>query len=149
MELMMKTTGQVARSTRRKVRRTVATQTPSYIRSMGSALDADHKEYLRRKLDRMLAKFGSAVERTSVRLEDTNGPRGGVDKRCQVKVVLRGLQSVYVDERHRSVEAAIDRALARADHAVRQALQRRRMRPLKRHHHTHAFTETKGNRQYF
>ena len=27
------------------------------------------------------------------------GRRGGIDKRCQVKVVLRGLPSVYVDER--------------------------------------------------
>jgi ribosome hibernation promoting factor len=127
----MKTNGKVSRSARRKVDRTIATQIPSYIRSMGSASDADHKEYLRRKLARMLAKFGSAVERTSVRLEDVNGPRGGIDKRCQVKVVLRGLPSVYVDERHRSVQAAMDHALARADRAVRQALQRRRTRPLK------------------
>jgi len=145
----MKTTGQVSRSTRRKVGRTAATEAPSYIRSMGSALDADHKEYLQRKLARVLAKFGSAVERTSVRLEDVNGPRGGIDKRCQVKVVLKGLQSVYVDERHRSVRAAMDRALSRADHAVRQALQRHRTRPLKHRSHAHAFTETKGSRRYF
>jgi len=145
----MKTKGKVLRSAHRKVGRTVAAQIPSYIRSMGSAFDADHKEYLHRKLARMLAKFGSAVERTSVRLEDVNGPRGGIDKRCQVKVVLRGLPSVYVDERHRSVQAAMDHALARADHTVRQALQRRRTRPLKRREDAHAFTLSKGNRQYF
>jgi putative sigma-54 modulation protein len=145
----MKTTGQVSRSTRRKAVRAAATQAPSYIRSMGSALDADHEEYLRRKLARMLAKFGPAVERTSVRLQDVNGPRGGIDKRCQVKVVLGGLPSVYVDERHRSVRAAMDRALARAEHAVRQALQRQRTRPRKRRSRAHAFTETKVNGQYF
>ena len=145
----MKKTGQVSRSIHRKADRTNARQVPSYIRSMGSALDADQKEYLQRKLARMLAKFGPAVERTSVRLEDVNGPRGGIDKRCQVKVVLKGLQSVYVDERHRSVQAAMDRALTRADRAVRQALQRHRTRPLKRSSQAHAFTETKENRQYF
>jgi hypothetical protein len=91
--MTMKTTPPVSRSARHKVGRTVATQIPSYIRSMGSVLDADHKEYLQRKLARMLAKFGPAVERTSVRLEDVNGPRGGIDKRCQVKVVLKGLHS--------------------------------------------------------
>jgi putative sigma-54 modulation protein len=129
-EMMMKTMEPGWRSAPHKGGTTVATQIPSYIRSMGSVLDADHKEYLQRKLARLLARFGSAVERTSVRLEDVNGPRGGIDKRCQVKVVLRGLHSVYVDERHRSVRAAMDRALARADHAVRQALQRRRtLRP--------------------
>ena len=125
MEWMMTTTAQVARSTRQKAGRTVASQAPAYIRSMGSALDEVHREYLRRKLQRMVEKFGSAIERTSVRLEDVNGPRGGIDKRCQVKIVLRGLPSVYVDERDSSVQAAMDRALARVNRAVRQALQRR------------------------
>jgi hypothetical protein len=101
-----------------------------------------------RRTARMLAKFGPAVERTSVRLEDVNGPRGGIDKRRQVKVVLKGLHSVYVDERHRSVRAAMDRALARTDPAVRQALQRRRTQPLKRRS-LDAFTEAKGRSQYF
>jgi ribosome-associated translation inhibitor RaiA len=92
---------------------------------MGSVLDEVHRKYLRRKLQRMLDKFGSAIERMSVRLEDVNGPRGGIDKRCQVKIVLKGLPSVYVDERDSSVQAAMDRALARVNRAVRQALQRR------------------------
>ena len=95
---------------------------------MGSALDEVHRDYLRRKLHRVLEKFGSAIERTSVRLEDVNGPRGGIDKRCQVKIVVRGLPSVYVDERDSSVQAAMDRARGRANRAVRQALQRRLQR---------------------
>src|SRR6185436_11093475 len=107
---MMPMTGHVARSSRRRVGGTAARQTPTYIRSMGSALDEVHRDYLRRKLHRMVEKFGSAIERTSVRLEDVNGPRGGVDKRCQVKIVLRGLPSVYVDERDSSVQAAMDRS---------------------------------------
>ena len=135
----MTTTAGVSWSTGRKVDRAVATQPPAYIRSMGSALDKDHKEYLQRKLQRMSEKFAPEIERTSVRLQDVNGPRGGIDKRCQVKVVLRGLPSVYVDERHRSVQAAMDGALARADHAVRQALQRRRTRPLKLRNRTDSF----------
>jgi ribosome hibernation promoting factor len=132
----MPTTGQVARSTGLKMVRTVARQPPTYIRSMGSALDEVHREYLRRKLQRMVEKFGSAIERTSVRLEDVNGPRGGIDKRCQVKIVVKGLPTVYVDERDSSVQAAMDRALARANHAVRQGLGRRlasRNRPTLSH----------------
>lgn len=142
-------TAQVSDSTRWKVGRAVATQPPAYIRSMGSALDKEHREYLRRKLQRVSGNFAPQIERTSVRLEDVNGPRGGIDKRCQVKVVLRGLPSVYVDERHRSVQAAIDGALARADQAVRQALQRRRTRPLKRRNHADHFKLAKLKRRYF
>jgi ribosome-associated translation inhibitor RaiA len=94
-------------------------------------LDAAGQDYLRRKLGRKLGKFGSSVERASVRVEDVNGPRGGVDKRLRIKVVLSGLPSVVIDERHHSLQAAMDRALARVERAVRQAAQRRRTKPLR------------------
>ncbi len=104
---------------------------PAHIRSAGSMLEAADRDYLRRKLGRKLGKFGRAIERASVRVEDVNGPRGGVDKRCRIKIVLSGLPSVVVDERHHSLQAAIDRSLARVERAVRQAVQRRRMKPLR------------------
>ena len=107
-------------------------QTPLYIRSAASMLDEGDVDYLRRKLSRKLAKFETAIERMSVRFDDVNGPRGGRDKRCRIKVVLKSLPSVYVEERHESVQAAMDRALARIEYAVGQAVQRRRMRPMKR-----------------
>ncbi len=104
---------------------------PAHIHSAGSMLDAADRDYLRRKLGRRLGKFGRVIERTSVRVEDVNGPRGGVDKRCKIKVVLSGLPSVVVEERHHSLQAAMDRSLARVERAVRQAAQRRRMKPLR------------------
>ena len=107
-------------------------QTPLYIRSAAFMLDEGDVNYLRHKLSRKLAKFETAIERTSVRVDDVNGPRGGRDKRCRIKVVLNGLPSVYVEEQHESLQAAIDRALARIEHAVRQVVQRRRTRPVKR-----------------
>ncbi|MCC7484715.1 MAG: CBS domain-containing protein [Burkholderiales bacterium] len=110
----------------RPAKRAGAGAAPAHIQSAGSMLDAADRDYVRRKLGRKLGKFGTAVERASVRIEDVNGPRGGVDKRCQVKVVLSGLPSVVVDERHHSLQAAMDRALARVGRAVRRAVQRRR-----------------------
>jgi len=122
----------VPRAVKRTAGRTAIAETPAYIRSVDGALQAHDKDYLRRKLGRKLGKFASSIERTSVRVEDVNGPRGGIDKRCRIKVVLNGLPSVVVEERQPSVQAAMDRALARTEHAVRQAVQRRRMKPLKR-----------------
>jgi ribosome-associated translation inhibitor RaiA len=46
-------------------------------------------------------------------------------------VVLTGLPSVVVEQRHHSLQAALDGAMARAERAVRQATQRRSMRQLK------------------
>jgi CBS domain-containing protein len=115
----------VARAAKRTAGRTMAAETPAFIRSVGTALDAADKSYLRRKLGRKLGKFAPSIERTSVRVEDVNGPRGGVDKRCRIKVVVTGAPSVIVEDRHHSLQAALDGALARAERAVRQITGRR------------------------
>ena len=78
-----------------------------------------------------LGKFASSVERVSVRVEDLNGPRGGVDPPCRHKVVRSGLPSVVFVSRGASLEAAVDGALAGVERAVRRSLQRRRMTPIK------------------
>lgn len=121
----------IARRAKRHAGRTAGAQTPAHIRSVGTALDRADRDYLRRKLGRKLGKFATAIERTSVRIEDVNGPRGGVDKRCDIKVVLGGVPSVVVSERHHSLQAAMDRALDRTERAVRRALQRRRTKSVR------------------
>lgn len=64
-------------------------------------------------------------------MTDTNGPRGGVDQVCNVKVVLSGLPSVVIERRHAALHAAIDVALHATEQAVRRRVRRRRMRPLR------------------
>jgi acetoin utilization protein AcuB len=58
---------QVARADKRTAGRTLPAQTPAYLLSAGSLLDAADKDYLRRKLGRKLGKFAPSIERTSVR----------------------------------------------------------------------------------
>jgi len=119
------------RPVKRTAGRTLVVETPVYIRAARSMLDAADRDYLRRKLGRKLGKFATSIERVSVRVDDVSGPRGGVDKRCRIKVVLSSLPSILVQAQHDSVQAAMDRALAGTERAVRQAVQRRRMRPLR------------------
>lgn len=111
--------------------RSEAAQTPAFIRAVGTELDDGDREYLRRKLGRRLGKFAPSIERVSVRIEDVNGPRGGLDKRCRIKVVLSGLPSVMIEEQRPDVQPAIDRALTRIERAVRRSLQLRGARALK------------------
>jgi len=106
--------------------------TPAHVRVTGVDLSADDREYIRRKLGMKLGKFALSIERVTVRLRDVNGPRGGVDHQCRVKVVLSGLPSVVVEVRNESMQGAIDAAMTAAARSVRKALQRRQTKPLER-----------------
>ena len=101
---------------------------PIHLRVFGVDLDPDADAYIRRKLDRKLAKFAPSIERVTVRATDVNGPRGGVDQVCVIKAVLRGLPSVVVRRQHASLQVAIDEALRVVEHAVWGVVGRRRMK---------------------
>ena len=105
---------------------------PTYIRPRGVELSPDDRTYIRRKLGLRLGKFATSVERVSVRLEDVNGPRGGIDRVCRIKVVLSGLPSVVYEKRGRSLRAVVDGAIGGVQRALRRTLQRRRMTPIKK-----------------
>lgn len=104
----------------------------AHVRVFGAALDDEERAYVARKLGMKLGKFATSIERVSVRVTDVNGPRGGVDQQCRVKVVLSGLPSVIVERRHATKEAAIDTALRAAEESVRRVVGRRREKPRHR-----------------
>jgi hypothetical protein len=64
-------------------------------------------------------------------VKDVNGPRGGVDQVCRIKVVMRGQPSVIFESRDSSLNAAVDVALAGVQRAVRRTTARRRTKPLR------------------
>src|SRR5215470_12652432 len=82
---------------------------PAHIRVIGAQLDADDRDAIASKLGRQLGKFASSIERTTVRLSDANGPKGGHDQVVRVKVVLRGLPSVVVEQRDAAFQTAVNR----------------------------------------
>ena len=119
--------GRVPRPVKRTAGRTSASRTPANIRVTGLSLDADDRAYIRRRLGEKLGKHAESIERVTVRLVDVNGPRGGVDQACRIKVVLSGMPSVLVEHTAASLKPALTGALAGVERAVRRAVQRRRM----------------------
>jgi CBS-domain-containing membrane protein/ribosome-associated translation inhibitor RaiA len=108
--------------------RTSSPGVPAYIRADSVHVNQDDRAYLRRKLGMKLGKFAKSIERVSIHIEDINGPRGGEDKVCRIKAVLSGLPSIVVEQRHASLQAAMDRALDRVEKVVRRSLGRRRQK---------------------
>jgi hypothetical protein len=105
--------------------------TPANIRVDGVRLDEDDRAYIRRRLGEKLGKYSSSIERVTVRVRDVNGPRGGVDLMCRIKVVLSGLPSIVVEHQAALLKPALTRALTGVERAVRQTVQRKRMRPIR------------------
>ena len=59
-----------------------------------------------------------------MRLEDTNGPRGGVDKSCKVTLRLEHGKELTLESKDTTLVAAVDKALDRAGNAVTKAVGR-------------------------
>lgn len=88
------------------------------------------REHCETRLHFALGRFSDQVTRISVRLMDQNGPRGGVDKSCQLTVHLRKARSIHIEDVNENLFAAVAEAADRASHAVARELSR--SRPLSR-----------------
>ena len=71
-----------------------------------------------------LRRLTTLVPRAKVQFSDVNGPRGGVDKRCQVELSTRTAGIVVIASLARNWRTALDRSLSRATQAVTRGAQR-------------------------
>jgi ribosome-associated translation inhibitor RaiA len=67
-----------------------------------------------RRVRFVLRRLVWLVPRAEVHMSDVNGPRGGIDKRCQVALKTDGAGSVVVSSVANDWRTALDNALARA-----------------------------------
>lgn len=72
------------------------------------------RDLAERRVRFVLRRLGWLVPRAEVQLSDVNGPRGGIDKRCQVELRTVGAGSVVVASVASDWRCALDDALARA-----------------------------------
>jgi ribosome-associated translation inhibitor RaiA len=72
----------------------------------------------------VMRRLAWLVPRAKVQLSDVNGPRGGVDKRCQVELRTDGSGTVVITSLARDWRSALDSALARAARVLVRLLRR-------------------------
>jgi len=72
------------------------------------------RDLTERRVHFVLRRLGWLVRRAEVQMSDVNGPRGAIDKRCQVELRIDGSASVVVASEASDWRTALDNALARA-----------------------------------
>jgi hypothetical protein len=106
---------------------------PEAIPTSGIALAVHSKQTLgqgflqlmEKRLFAVLRGVGSRVERVTVRFEDLNGPKGGVDTACRIQLKLSGQPALVVEARAEGEAPAFRLALPRLVAALDRRLSRR------------------------
>lgn len=84
------------------------------------SLDTHVTDRFKAALDQLL----HMVHEVIIRLEDINGPKGGVDKRCHATVYLRNGSTVVLEEVNPDIYAAVSLAADRAKSVVGRKVQK-------------------------
>jgi hypothetical protein len=88
------------------------------------------RDLAERRVRFVMRRLTWLVPRATVQLSDVNGPRGGVDKRCQVALQTERGARVVVTSVARDWRSALESALARAARSLlRQCSRQRRQAP--------------------
>lgn len=84
------------------------------------------REFLETRVHCGLGHSDPEISMVEVHLSDDNGRRGGVDKRCRIRVKLHHQADVLVDDVESDLYLAMTRAADRAGRTVSRRLSRRR-----------------------
>ena len=96
------------------------------IQARGFTLTDGLREHTSRRLQFALGWASHHLGKVSVRLSDENGPRGGKDKRCRIRISFPGAQDVVIEDTETDLYVAIARATDRAGRSVTHRLERQR-----------------------
>jgi putative sigma-54 modulation protein len=81
--------------------------------------------HIERRLSFALERFAVRIARVCVRVGDQNGPKGGVDKRCRVAIVLLPSTTIVMEDQDANIYTAIDRVADKAGRCIGRSLKRR------------------------
>ncbi len=84
------------------------------------------RESIDRRVRSALARFGNRIKWADVVVTDVNGPRGGPDQRCTLKIGLPLTKPAVIDVTDFDALAAVSGACDRASRHLRDRLSKRR-----------------------
>ncbi len=102
------------------------------LRPRGIEWSDELQKLVERSIAFAVDRYSSRVTQITVYLADVNGPRGGVDKQCQISAELRGSMPVHILEKGDDLLAAVNRAARRLSYRVARTIQRPKTAPTRR-----------------
>lgn len=94
------------------------------IKSSGFPLTAALTEHAERRLRFALTRHSDRIVRVVALVGDSNGPRGGTDKFCRIRILLQHASEVMIEDVGVELYAVIDRAAERAGRNVAKRVDR-------------------------
>lgn len=83
------------------------------------------RDHIERRIHFALERFAERIRKIRVQLRDLNGPRGGVDKSCQLTIALAPAATLVIEDRSANAYAAIDSVLDKAANSIVRRLKRK------------------------
>lgn len=96
------------------------------IRTRHLLLTTETHDEIRQRLYSAFASISPWIRAIDVTLADTNGPKGGADKQCRLRIRGPGFASVVIEHVGVDTLATVSRAAERAEQAVLRKVERRR-----------------------
>jgi putative sigma-54 modulation protein len=97
-----------------------------HIYSKGFKLTDAIREYAESRTRYAITRISYKVSSVKVILSDENGPRGGVDKKCQISLKMEGFNDLVVQEMDEDLYEAISRCTVRLRRVSQRKVERMR-----------------------
>lgn len=82
-------------------------------------VDSWKREFLETRVRRALGRFAKQVDSVAVSFADLNGPRGGIDTQCRMRLLMRPRGEINVSAIAASISSALKGAIRRAKRGLR------------------------------
>jgi putative sigma-54 modulation protein len=89
--------------------------------------DAELKTFASEQIAQHFKRFGNEVTHLVLRLDDVNGPKEGIDKRCQISIVAE-FGSLTIEHLSADAQSAIETTVDRMASAIERHLERAKRR---------------------
>jgi ribosomal subunit interface protein len=94
------------------------------IKTNGFSLTDGIRNYATRRMQFALDRNDGHIMHVKLSLADINGPRGGVDKKCQISLALAGHNNIVIEDTEADLYVAIDRASDRCARTLARRLEK-------------------------